>query len=621
MLNQFDQDWIDEVMARNDLVDVVSQYVRLKPSGKNYIGLCLFHKEKTPSMHVSSDKQLFHCFGCKEGGNVISFLMAAERLTFVEAVKQLAERAGMRLLDASLSDEAKASEKKAKDTKDRILKVNLEAAKFFRTNLMSSAGKHASDYLNTRGIDQKTIQSFGLGYALEGWENLKDVLLKAGYEEDFLLGAGLLAESSNKTYDRFRNRVIFPIIDVKGSIVGFGGRAMDDSNPKYLNSSETLVFNKGKMLYGLNRLAKLRPLKNIILTEGYMDVISLNQYGFENTVASLGTSLTDEQAKLLFRSANQILIAYDGDNAGKKATLKAFEVFERIGCDARAVALKEGLDPDEALGKHGKDFFQSCLDSSLTSTGFKLWQLIDECDMKTKNGVSEYAKRSCEILKNEKDLIERDYQIKSTAQRTGISVALIRQEVERQMAQGVSREKGRIETKSGFHIGHGEKALRLASSRRTLLAGYTKAERHLAGLMAQNDLLAQKISAKLAGYVFNDSINGIIAETVNMMLIEGKIVNPAQVINRVEEHEIRRQMVEIMNVDIEYDDMDKFINDCAAELSRYSEMEKRRKSQEELNRMEKEGSLDTDAYLQYLRGIDASNRRIKLKGQKDKRNV
>lgn len=622
MGKQLDQDWIDEVRARNDLVDVVSQYVRLKPSGKGFIGLCPFHREKTPSFHVHSEKQFYHCFGCGEGGNVISFMMAAERLAFIEAVKLLAERTGMSLPDTDSADNnAKASELKAREIKDRIFKANLEAAKFYRISLMSQAGHIAVDYLASRGIDSKTIKAFGLGYAPGGWENLKDELLKAGYEEEFLLEAGLLAESSKKTYDRFRNRIIFPIIDVKGAIVGFGGRAMDDSNPKYLNSSESLAFNKGKTLYGLNKLAKLRPLGSIILAEGYMDVIAMHQYGFENAVASLGTSLTDEQAKLLFRFTKQIIVAYDGDTAGKKATLKALEVFKNVGCETRAIALKAGLDPDEILRTQGKDAFKGCLENSLSITGFKIWQLSDEYDFSTKNGVAAYAKRACEILKSENDLIERDYQIKAAAQRTGLSAALIRQEVERLIAEDSGKQKGVKEVKLGNNRYNGNRTIRSASGKKVLLAGHIKAERNLAGLMAQDDLLAQRISEKLDGYEFKEDISGQIGDIVNRMLKEGKGISPAQVLSRVEDPETQRRMAEMFDIEMEYYNIDRFITDCVTELSRYNERELRRKRQEELIRMEREGSLDPDAYISHLLGIDASNRRIKMKGQGDEGNI
>ena len=618
MRKQLDQDWIDEVRVRNDLVDLVSQHVRLKAAGKGFVGLCPFHREKTPSFHVHSEKQFYHCFGCGEGGNVISFVMATERLKFLEAVKFLAERAGMSLPEGDSEDkDAKASEIMQKAIKDRIHKANLEAAKFYHMSLMSLSGRSAVDYLASRGIDAKTRKAFGLGYAPGGWENLKDVLLKGGYEEEFLLKAGLLAESNNKTYDRFRNRIIFPIIDVNGAIVGFGGRATDDSEPKYLNSSESLAFDKGKVLYGLNRLTKLRPLGNIILTEGYMDVIAMHQFGFENAVASLGTSLTVEQAKLLRRNAKQILVAYDGDAAGKKATLKALEIFKNVGCDARAITFPEATDPDEALRIHGKDVFKGYLENSLAITGFRIWQLSDEYDFNTKNGITAYAKKACEELKREEDLIERDSQIKVVAQRTGLSEALIRQEVERLAADASGKQKGVKGVELGNNRDNNNRIFRSASTKKVFLAGHVKAERYLAGLMSQDDSLAQRISQKLENYVFEEDISGQIAAIVGRMLKEGKSISPAQIISRVEDHEIQRRMAEIFDIEMEYDYIDRFITDCVAELSRYGEMELRRKRQEELIRMEREGSLDPDVYTSHLLGIDASNRRIKLKGQGD----
>lgn len=622
MRKHLEQDWIDEVRTRNDLVDVISQYVRLKPSGKGFLGLCPFHGEKTPSFHVHSEKQFYHCFGCGEGGNVISFIMATERLSFMEAVKFLADRVGMRLPEIASGDkDSNALELKQRQLKDNIYKANREAAKFYHMNLVSNSGRRAVDYLVSRGIEAKTIKAFGLGYAPGGWENLKDILIKEGFEEKFLLEAGLLAESNNKTYDRFRNRIIFPIIDVNGAVVGFGGRATDDSNPKYLNSSESLVFNKGKLLYGLNRLTKQFPLESIILAEGYMDVIALSQYGFENAVASLGTSLTVDQAKLLRRFTKQVLIAYDGDSAGKKAALKALEMFKTIACEARAIVFPDAADPDEVLRMHGKDAFKSFLENSLTLTGFKILQLSGEFDFSTKNGAAAYAKRACELLKNEEDLIERDAQIKAVAQRSGLSSALIRQEVERRAITFSGINKSVKEVGLGNNRYNDNHVVRSPSRRRTLTPGHVKAERYIAGLMVQNDELAQSITEMLGEHVFEEEIVGRIFDIVCRMLKEGKDISPASVLNRVEDNESQRRMAEIFDIEMEYDNINKFITDCVAELSKYRERKLRRGRQEELVRMDKEGSLDPDVYTSHLLDIDASNRRIKIKGQGDEGNI
>jgi len=622
MGKQLAQDFIDEVRERNDIVDVVSQYVRIKPSGRGFTGLCPFHKEKTPSFHVHSEKQFYHCFGCGEGGNVISFIMAAERLAFIEAVNLLAERVGMSVPDiGSAANDSKASEFRSRELKERILKANLEAAKFYRLNLTSQEGRGALSYLQSRGIDSKTINAFGIGFAPDGWDNLKNVLVKAGYDEDFLLESGLLAVSNNKTYDRFRNRIIFPIIDVKGAILGFGGRTLDDSNPKYLNSSDSLAFNKGKTLYGLDRLAKLRPLKSIILAEGYMDVIAMYQYGFKNAVASLGTALTQEQAKLLFRFAKQIIVAYDGDAAGKKATLKALEVFKNAGCEVRAVALEHGLDPDETLRTKGKETFNSFLDNSLSLTGFKIWQLSDEYDFSTRNGTAAFAKIACEMLSKEEDLLERDFQIKAVARRTGINESLIRRQAEKFEVEVSSKQKSVKKLKPGDNRDIDNRTVRTNSAGKALVPAHISAERQLAGLMAQDDELAKRISKKLDGYEFKDDISGRIATIVNNMLNEGKGIGPAQVLSRVEGKDIQRRMAEMFVIKIDNESIDKVITDCVTELSRYNERELRRKRQEELIRMEREGSLDSEVYTAHLLGIDASNRRIKMKGQGDEGDI
>jgi DNA primase len=352
-----------------------------------------------------------------------------------------------------------------------------------------------------------------------------------------------------------------------------------------------------------------------------MDVIAMRQYGFENAVASLGTSLTVDQANLLRRYAKQILIAYDGDNAGKKATLKALEIFKTIGCDARAVVFPDKIDPDEALRIHGKDAFKGFLENSLTVIGFKIWQLSCESNFSTKNDVEAYAKRACDMLKDEEDLIERDTQIKVVAQRSGLSAALIRQEVERRATAVSGIQKGVKEVELGNNRYDGNRIIRSASRRKVLTPSHIKAERYLTGLMAQDDELAQKITGKLDGHVFEEDINGQIFAIVSSMRKEGKNVSPAHILSRAEDKDSQRRMAEIFDMEMEYDNIDKFITDCVAELSKYRERELRRGRQEELVRMDREGRLDPDVYTSHLLDIDALNRRIKIKGQGDEGNI
>jgi len=622
MGNHFEQSWIDEVKAGSDLADVVSEYIRLKPSGKGFFGSCPFHKEKTPSFHIHADKQIYRCFGCGEGGNVITFVMSIERLGFVEAVLFLARRAGIAFPDAKSANNNGSGIENEKGLREKIYKANVEAAKFYRSTLLSPEGREAYDYLESRGIGAKTINTFGLGYSPTGWDSLKNVLLKAGFEERFLVKSGLLAENNGNTYDRFRSRIIFPIIDLSGRVVGFGGRALDDSTPKYLNSSESLVFNKGKVLYGLNRLSKKRPLDNLILAEGYMDVLMMYQFGFDNVAASLGTSLTREQAKILNRSAKQILIAYDGDSAGQKAALRAFDILDEVGCAVKALVLPDGIDPDDVLRKSGIEAFNSLIAGSLTINGYKLRQLKGEYNLNTASGKTDYAKRAVDVLTGIEDLIERNEYIKIVSELTGLSTALIRQEMERRSTKDTFSGKTSVKRDSLGNNRHSAIRYGYAADKKVaVVAGHIKAERDLAGLMVQSDNLALLITDRLGEFVFEGDINRQIASIVVKILMEGRKVNPANVLDYVEDKETAKRMVEIFDVDMEYDNIEKFISDCIDALSRRKEEKLRRERQEELMRIDKEGKLDPALYNTLLLSIDASNRRIKLKGQGDEGNI
>ena len=315
---------ISEIVSANDIVSLVSSYVHLKKSGSGYMGCCPFHREKTPSFHVSGDKQLYHCFGCGVGGSVIQFVMAAENLDFPDALRFLADRAGINLPEmGAVDDQTDAFYKR----KRKIYDMNRDAARFFREVLLSKDGKTALDYLTNRGLSMKTITSFGLGASPDSWDALLKKLLSLGYDRDLMVEAGLcIRNEKNHVYDRYRNRVMFPIIDTRGNVVGFGGRKLTGDGSKYINSPESIVYNKGKILYALN-FAKKQEHNNLILTEGYMDVISLHQAGFTGAVAGCGTALTSEQARLAAKYSKNIFLCYDSDEAGQKAAKRAIELF------------------------------------------------------------------------------------------------------------------------------------------------------------------------------------------------------------------------------------------------------------------------------------------------------
>ncbi|MFA4885958.1 MAG: DNA primase [Desulfotomaculaceae bacterium] len=363
---------IETVRLRSDIVEVVSRYVQLKKAGKNYTGLCPFHHEKTPSFTVAQDKQFFHCFGCKVGGNVFRFLMLKENLTFHEAVDVLAQRAGIAI---PLSDSPAWQEKDLK--REGLKKVNNLARDFFRQVLQQhTAAAAARQYLAGRGLSPEMLERFQVGFALPGWNSLLDYLVRKGYQPQELVDAGLVVKNETGSYyDRFRNRVIFPIWDTLGQVVGFGGRVLDDSLPKYLNTSETSFFSKGRTLYGLHLARQsIREKGQVIIVEGYMDVITAHRHGVTNAVASLGTSLTSEHGKLLLNYSRDIIIAYDADTAGVAATIRGLDLLLELGCQVRVITIPDGKDPDDFLGKHGSGPWEELINRAHTLIEYKLQQ-------------------------------------------------------------------------------------------------------------------------------------------------------------------------------------------------------------------------------------------------------
>ncbi|MFA6940087.1 MAG: DNA primase [Clostridiaceae bacterium] len=403
------EDLIEKIKTENDIVDVISEDVRLKKSGSNYFGLCPFHKEKTPSFSVSQEKQIYKCFGCGETGNVITYVMKRRNLEFIEAVKFLAERVNI-IIDTEGS--------KNTDKLDKYYKINVDAAKYFFKALRNN--KDAYSYFTNRGILGKTINNFGLGYSYDKWTGLLDFLKTKGYKEQEIVSAGLAIKKENKLYDRFRNRVMFPVFDYRGRVIGFGGRVLDDSKPKYLNSPETEVFKKGTNLYALNFAAPHIKDRRIIIVEGYMDVIALHQYGVNNAVASLGTALTHNQAKLLKRYADKVIISYDADLAGQNATLRGLQILREVGFDIKVLKVPQGKDPDEYIRANGKDAFLKLIDAALSLIDYRLLRAKEGFNLNATEDKIRYAKKVTSILVDI-DPVEKDIYIKKIASDIKIS--------------------------------------------------------------------------------------------------------------------------------------------------------------------------------------------------------
>ena len=424
MYSFYTDDIIEEVRINNDIVDVVSEYVKLERKGKDYFGLCPFHKEKTPSFSVVPPKQIFYCFGCGKGGNVIHFIMNCENLDFIEAVKLLADRAKIQLPEGDSSEE----QEKAK-LKHEVIRINTEAARFYFNNLNSKQGEKARKYLKDRSLSEQTVRRFGLGYSNEEWDSLYKYLLDKGFNEDVLLKSGLILPGKNGGfYDRFRGRILFPIFDIRGNVIGFGGRVIDNSLPKYINSPETPVYSKGRNLYALN-LAKNSGQNRLLIVEGYMDVISLHQCGIINTVASLGTALTESQGRILKKYAEEIIISYDADTAGQAATLRGLDLLNDLGCRVRVLIIPQGKDPDEYIRKNGADALRELIDKSLTLLEYKVTFLKKQIDTSTIEGKISFLNKLSELLVKVDNSIEREMYIKKLAKEYEISEESIYSEV------------------------------------------------------------------------------------------------------------------------------------------------------------------------------------------------
>lgn len=419
------KDIIEEIKSRCDIVDVISDYMQLKSSGSNYTGLCPFHSEKTGSFMVSKSKQIYKCFGCNAGGDVISFVMRYENVDFMDAVKILARRCGI-TLERNISEE----EKQKIQEINKFREIHTEAARFYFANLLGTKNP-GYEYLKKRGLSDKIIKKFGLGYSLNSWNSLMNYLLAKGYDKTDLVKCGLVTHKTetNKYFDRFRNRVMFPIFNYNGKVIGFGGRVLDDSLPKYLNSPETLVFNKRLNLYGLNISKKSIKDDTLILVEGYMDLISLYQNNIENVVATLGTALTIEQARLIRKFAKNVIISYDSDQAGQNATLRAIDILLQADIKVKILNLKDCKDPDDFIKKYGFEGYKKAMEDSDYYIKYKIDILKKKYNLNNDSQKMSFVEEATFMLKKLKSPIEKDLYAKYLSDLTNISIESIRASV------------------------------------------------------------------------------------------------------------------------------------------------------------------------------------------------
>ncbi|MDO5110706.1 MAG: DNA primase [Clostridia bacterium] len=459
---RFPDAWMGELLSKADLVSLVSAYVPLKPKGGRMWGCCPFHNEKTPSFSVVPDKQFYYCFGCHEGGGAVQFVMEMEKLSYVDAVKWLAQRVGMELPEEV--DDASIRQERA--VKERIYAANKEAAHYFFDCLMCEQGKTAQAYLVRRGLDSKVVKRFGLGYAPAGWENLTRFLTDKDFTKEELIRAGLAikGKKDGECYDAFRDRIIFPIIDTSGRVLGFGARTMGDDTPKYINTGDTPVYNKRRHVYGLN-LLKRKKLADVIMVEGYMDVIRLVKAGVENTVAGLGTALTTEQARLLKRYVPAVYLCYDGDGAGQNAALRGLDILAKEELDVRVIVIPGEMDPDDYVRAHGAEAFLALKEKALPRNAFKLETMARRYDLGTPDGREGFAKEAC-ALAGGFEPVERERYAPLIARKTGLSLSTVQAQCglsQEGAAHSVSNYRHTKPKESGKNDGADKTAIMLLS--------------------------------------------------------------------------------------------------------------------------------------------------------------
>lgn len=514
----YSDDFIERVRAGNNIEDVISGYVRLQRKGTSYMGLCPFHNEKTPSFSVHPGRQTYHCFGCGASGDVFNFLMEYEKLSFKEAVRLLAVRAGIEIPTEDVSEE----KKKEISEKSRLFDIQKEAAKFYLFKLRTPEGKIAAEYLKNRGLSDETIKSFGLGYSGRDGSGLYQYLKDKGYSDALLKESGLFTwdEKRNTMSEKFWNRVMFPIMDINRKVIGFGGRVFGDAKPKYLNSPETKLFDKSRNLYGLYAARAARQ-KNIIICEGYMDVISLHQAGFTNAVASLGTALTSQQAALLHRYTKEVLLMYDSDEAGIKAALRGIPLLRNAGLSSKVVNLKPYKDPDELLKAKGHDELAKRIEKAENGFMFELRILYDGYDMRDPQNASDFYHKAAEKLMTFADEIERNSYIEVVSRTYNIQPDVLKRQIAKLAMKGTIPEEKLMVSDKPY-------------KKREKAQQGDKAEKTLLSWLCKKPELRSEAANEITASDFGNEMNRTIAEQLFMMY-DAKIYNPVSILNRFEE--------------------------------------------------------------------------------------
>ena len=574
---RYSDEIIEEVRQNNDIVDIISQYVHLTRKGRNYFGLCPFHSEKSPSFSVSPDRQIFHCFGCGVGGNVYTFLMKIEGITFKEALEQLAERANIQLPKLENNADTAKEELKAK-----VYKVNEFTAEFYHQNLYKPTAKIGQEYVKKRKMNKETLEAYRIGFSGK-FDELYKALKAQGFGEKEILESGLVNKNDNGTYiDRYRNRLMFPICDVRGKVIAFGGRILDDSKikdpkfpqPKYINSPENVVYSKGRHLFGLN-VAKKDSAKKLLIVEGYMDVISLHQRGVTNVVGALGTALTEQQGWLLRKSTEQVILGFDADGAGQTAIARSMEILQKMGCDMRVLQIEGAKDPDEYIVKFGEGRFRLAMDNAISLVEFKVKNLKKDLNLENTGDKIKFLNEIAKILSKVENTMEREIYIEKIAQGYNISKEAIYAEVNKLIYNNTKEDK----VLQSREI----KPVRENIKNTTEIDEDLKRRENtiIAILLDSNANMFAKIKEQVKPEDFKDSINRKIAEQLYKEL-EKEDCNINRLIDSFDE-ETQNHITMVMATDYEIDNLEKAVDDI---LQKYEKEKLDNRKQEILKQLE-----------------------------------
>ena len=557
---RYSDEIIEEVKQSNDIVEVISQYVHLKRSGRNFFGLCPFHNEKSPSFSVSPDKQIFHCFGCGVGGNVLSFISKIEGIGFKEAIETLAERANITLPTFQNNADSKREELKAK-----VYKVNTFAAEYYHQKLYQKESKIAQEYIKKRKINNETLESFKLGFS-GNFDELYQALKKQGFEDAEILESGLVNKNDRGMYiDRYRNRLIIPILDERNRVIAFGGRVLDDAKPKYINSPENIVYSKGRHLFGLN-VAKRGDTKKLLIVEGYMDAISLHQRGITNVVAALGTALTPQQGWLLRKNTEQVILGFDADGAGQTAIMRAMEVMQNMGCDMRVLQMEGAKDPDEFVVKYGTARFQKLLDNAISLIEFKVKVLKQDLNLENASDKIKFLNEIAKLISKIDNTMEQEIYIEKISKGYNISKEAIYGQVNKLQ---YSSKSNNILEKNKKVIIHKEK-----TEKKEVSEEIRKRENTIISILINNPENYNIIKENLSIEDFRDETNKKIIQEIYSEL-EKENANLNIVLDHIEDEEIQGHLTEIMAEDYGIVDNQKAVEDIIQKYEK-EKLEKRR---------------------------------------------